>query len=106
MNHPIILLVRAVGWRTCAAAVALVGLWVLVAIAVAVSAQQARKEFTTLLGLQQEYDRLLERRAQLLVERSTALDLARIERVASSELSMVLPEIVVPAGRPTGTSSE
>lgn len=106
MSHPIILLVRAVGWRTCAAALVLVALWVMVAVAVAVSAQQARREFMTLHGLQQDYDRLLERRAQLLVERSTALDLARIERVASNELSMVLPEIVSPSGQQRGDPDE
>lgn len=106
MNHPIVVLFRAIGVRTCGAALALAALWVVVAIAVAISARQARSEFATLHGLQRDYDRLLERRAQLLVERSTELNLARIERVASTDLSMVLPEIVLRSGDHDGAERE
>ncbi len=106
MRHPVVAVLGAVGWRTCAAALASVALWVALALAVAISAHQARSEFATLHDLQGEYDRLLERRAQLLVERSTALDLARIERLASARLSMVLPEIVVLEGGDRSTADE
>ncbi len=104
MTHPLVAVGRYFGWRWCLLLVTLLSLWVGAALAVVWSAHQARQLFAELHAQQRQYDLLLERRAQLLVERSTVADLARIEQVAVADLGMVLPEIVAPdvtvEGRP------